>query len=474
MERSSLFRTLTLLVALGAPPACQPGEAPVLHTERDHESAERGEQVAPGGSRTIDLTAIVNLEATPRAHLKLDAYSGGGRALYTDGFQTLPLALDGRAQLIELHDGGRPTVTVEAGPEGLEFSMLTLALPEEVPEPDADGPAGAETVTQGLGVNDLVGARFPFACRDGSRAYHFPGSEFHRISGGILNADDTYALDLNCASDNDAGATVGAIGSGTVVGRSDASGWILIQHGCQLRWLGYDYNRCYTGYLHMANLAVRVGDNVVAGQRLGTVSNAGTAANHLHTATYVGDHARGVNGNLAFLKSVNPATALGANFRAFDYAGNITYYYVDDQRSAAPFVFQKFGTAGDWRTDAAFGDYGSMTYNLSRAGAADNIGKWNYPGVPTAGTYVIWAFVPRQHGTTRSASYKVYVNNGLVGTYVKNQLAISDDWIQITSRALAAGAVVRVELADNTGEANAQIAYDTISMVRKSDVRMTQ
>lgn len=478
MKRIPRRATWALPVCLGILVGCEgEADAPVSGATSHWEEHLQGERLAPGQRLRVQLGARVALDEVRDLHLGFQVLSGTGTAVLRLGDDD-PMALDEAG--FELHLAGQdPTawaVEVTAGADGLEFALPmtdTTLAGEAAPTalPEALGQA-----RQALVVDQLQGARFPFTCSDGSQPYHYPGSSYHRPSGGVSNIDDTYALDLNCTSNRDSGREVGAAGPGRVVQRADGNGWILIQHSCNRRWLGQDYTTCYTGYLHMRNLAVAVGANVAAGQRLGTVSDAGADGQiHLHFAAYVGEPGRALGSNNAFIQSVDPGTFLGANYNGLSYGTNINYIYVDDQRSAAPFRFERTGTAGDWRTDAAYGQLGGMSYNTSKTGAADNTGKWHFGNAPATGTWQLWAFIPRNHGTTQNARYRLYVNNQLVATTAVNQLNISDDYVTVgAARAINANTPVRVELDDATGVANTRIAHDKLVLLRKTDVRLTR
>jgi murein DD-endopeptidase MepM/ murein hydrolase activator NlpD len=122
--------------------------------------------------------------------------------------------------------------------------------------------------------------------------YNSPGSPGHTSTGGIGQADDTNALDLNLASHGDTGLAV----------YSPADGWI--ERNIATGWTGTTYNQIllkhrnpdgsafYCGYLHMTSvtsLRNTHGSYVPAGTLLGYIGRVGLDANHdphLHYACY--------------------------------------------------------------------------------------------------------------------------------------------------------------------------------------------
>lgn len=119
-----------------------------------------------------------------------------------------------------------------------------------------------------------------------------PGSHLHTETGGIGDADDRYAMDLN-RPDGDDGETVYAIADGFV---ERNWGWGGTNYGqLLLKHFNPDGSVYYSGYLHMENitsLKSTQGAYVVAGTQIGIVSNVSKTPglpNHLHFAIYEWD-----------------------------------------------------------------------------------------------------------------------------------------------------------------------------------------
>jgi len=117
------------------------------------------------------------------------------------------------------------------------------------------------------------------------------GSIFHKSSGGIGGMDDTFALDFNLPNDADDGLSVYPIESGEVVYVNSSYGFVLVRHRTNLK-LGSNtsINNWYSGYMHMSGILPKAGDWVYSTTKIGEISNTKTGVNHLHFATYIGDH----------------------------------------------------------------------------------------------------------------------------------------------------------------------------------------
>lgn len=118
----------------------------------------------------------------------------------------------------------------------------------------------------------------------------------HSPGGGIADSDDTYAWDMNLTGDLDAGEPVFAVAGGTVVryadlyGPGERSGSVLIEHSSNgITW--------WSGYLHMEDISVTLGQSVTTSTILGHISNVidngTTIPNHLHFVVYEGANTSG-------------------------------------------------------------------------------------------------------------------------------------------------------------------------------------
>lgn len=121
----------------------------------------------------------------------------------------------------------------------------------------------------------------------------------HAPSGGVGQADDTFAWDANLnfpAFDSDAGRVVLAVASGIVaqsygsrINAGGSFGQVLIEHTTA------DGTMWWSGYLHMTDIQVTPGQIVTQETVLGFVSNDGVpdGNDHLHFVVYRGENTLG-------------------------------------------------------------------------------------------------------------------------------------------------------------------------------------
>jgi archaellin len=138
----------------------------------------------------------------------------------------------------------------------------------------------------------------------------------HVENGGVGYASDTYAWDVNLRtstnSDEDNGKPVYTIAPGKV---ADHFGQILscpqitaengirtcenekempftdaLNAGGNMGQVLIDHGGWYSGYVHLSDIHVKVGDDVTEDTILGSISSTGTDNNHLHFAVYTGEN----------------------------------------------------------------------------------------------------------------------------------------------------------------------------------------
>jgi len=158
---------------------------------------------------------------------------------------------------------------------------------------------------------------FPIRGLDPADCYHVAGSPAHAPSCGFANADDTYALDLNCIGQSELGKEVSPVRPGVVRQVNERYGWVLVEHPEPLDVHGVSFDEFYSGYMHMTDLAVAVDEEVTTATTLGKVGTAQTQSPHLHFVVYVGlwpGPAGSVNGGLMSIA----ASALGGPLARFE------------------------------------------------------------------------------------------------------------------------------------------------------------
>lgn len=112
--------------------------------------------------------------------------------------------------------------------------------------------------------------------------------------------------------------------------------------------------------------------------------------------------------------------------------------------------FRSGGTASSWRSYAA-GYNGSMlwTYNNDRTRSGYNWARW-YPSL-TAGRYEVFAHIPSQRATSRSARYWIAHRDGYTLKIV-SQYSYNDQWVSLGTYWFRGNGSEYVSLADVTGE----------------------
>jgi hypothetical protein len=121
--------------------------------------------------------------------------------------------------------------------------------------------------------------------------------------------------------------------------------------------------------------------------------------------------------------------------------------------------------SGQYESSIGYRGHTYYTYNL--ATGLSNSGRW-IPGLPSAGKYEVFVFVPRRNANTHSARYRIY-HAGQRTDRVINQAIYYDQWVSLGTYWFAASGNEYVFLGDATGEPiiSRRIALDAVKFVRR-------
>jgi predicted outer membrane repeat protein len=187
-----------------------------------------------------------------------------------------------------INDSNHPQADFEGGyittTDGTDYQAFTSDTPPEVLSPVI---GDLEVV---YSIEQCSGTKWCFN-------QHQTGG--HKVGGGICQADDTYAWDINLnfpSSDSDAGKPVYAVAKGVVcqtyggcTNPGGAYGQVLIEHS-------YGGNTWWSGYLHLGHIQVGPGQFVDRATVIGNISNTSSEPNlpnHLHFTVCTGVNSQG-------------------------------------------------------------------------------------------------------------------------------------------------------------------------------------
>jgi hypothetical protein len=343
-------------------------------------------------------------------------------------------------------------------------------------------------------------------------------------------AEDVYAyhtgVDMNAADAagvNEESGTVPAlaVADGVVVGKTNDWGRLVLEHQVGGR-------RFYSVYGHILHLgdpaltvlkdraALTVGDKVVRGQEVGTLSHQpyATMASHLHfeirndlhpdplSPDFWGKTAgkvllniwlekevfKGYEDPTAFLDALaDPATAtvivddhltypgIEKDFdRALlpqavvtkDAAGSITSVWKTRFFAGSGLTREAHAAAGQGETNYGYGgDYSwAVTDTLGSAW-----GSWIFD-IPQGGLYEVFVSIPKGHGTTTAASYEIETGKVNPAPVKLRQVDYGNtkvDWVSLGTFDFAEGQGRSVRLSSRTSDPGTQISFDAVKVIKR-------
>lgn len=313
------------------------------------------------------------------------------------------------------------------------------------------------------------------------------GSSLHAGTNRGTSANDYHALDLTLPDhpNGGLGQPVTAIAAGTVVRAGWAtSGWrnygqrVILRHDFN----GHSYHSLYA---HLHTVAVREGDRVDKGQRLGDLGGSCDGDNqvldcpsfgpHLHFSLHEDSQVGGSGtGGSYGGRAVVPEPMDGAE----DLRQGQTHTSRNDGGPLRPCIeidgetiLEEDGPCGlevgppeYWHDHDGHGGHSLWTYTIDDP-APDNWVLWQLH-FAQGGRYEVAAYIPDNAGDSERAPYRIR-HDGREVDSVGNQSASRGGWLQLGSYDFAAGGDQWIKLRDNTGEPytdenGTKISFDAI------------
>lgn len=279
------------------------------------------------------------------------------------------------------------------------------------------------------------------------QAWH-PGEDWNDLRGG----------------DSDLGAPVYTAAHGQVVTADSFPAWgniVLIEH------LMPDGSRVWSQYAHLQERLVEEGQVVQRGDQIGTIGKGAGDRYPAHLHFEVRLQSLPANQWGLTRDQVLQAYADPTHFIKSHRPGGVKVEItVDDAKEVFVRSESKY-----WH-EAAYGYKGHTywTWTVSEEQGEDCWAEWR-PRLPQTGLYEVFAFVPRQYATTRSARYQITHRRG-VNAVTVDQSRYYDVWMSLGTYAFSTVQPGYVRLGDVTGEPytrdesqRKQIAFDAVMWI---------
>lgn len=110
---------------------------------------------------------------------------------------------------------------------------------------------------------------------------------------------------------------------------------------------------------------------------------------------------------------------------------------------------------------------GNFVWTYNRSTTAVSVGKW-MPSLPAAGNYEVFAYIPANRSTSRSATYRIQ-HFGRVAARTIDQNRYQDEFVSLGMYYFDARGNEFATLQDNTGEGSGstQLAFDAVKFVKR-------
>lgn len=345
---------------------------------------------------------------------------------------------------------------IGVGPDLVDLGGLRVHVERRAPLPVAAAPPPpvcvATTATDGFVlpmVNDHYGDRW--LTNPAAAGGVHPGVDYNGPGAG--NAD--------------CGLRVNAVARGCVTSVSPTAGGVPTSWGSatiQHYYTPYTAGTGWTSqYGHTRALYVSVGMSLARGARVADVGNVGTGTCHLHWEVREPDHVAPTNA--AYWNNGSTMTSVADGYEDPDT-------FVGAHRSYRNVLLADDGGAfftlnGAWTPRTDLGQQDDMRYATTVAGARTAWATWTFTASAT-GSWELWASVPWNYATTTNAPWTL--KNNTTGATVAsgryNQLALSDQWLRLTTTNLTANTAYRLEVGNDTGSAGQRVGVDTFMAIR--------
>lgn len=269
--------------------------------------------------------------------------------------------------------------------------------------------------------------------------------------------------------DVDLGDPIYAVANGVVkVADYFVPSWgnvLLIEHRLP------DGRQVWSQYAHCREMLVKVEQEVVRGDKIGTIGKG--AGNrypaHLHFEIRLSDlkpNAWGWSRARVLQYYAHPTNFIKANRPSMQ--GQIIT--VDDTSEA----FRRSDSEHWHESKVGFQDHSFWTWTVDENQGQDCVAEW-VPDLPESGLYEVMAFIPRLNASSRLAHYMITHRRGETMVLV-DQSTFFDEWVSLGQFAFSTMQPASVRLSDMTGEPylrdrrkRRSVAFDAVRFILVED-----
>ena len=265
--------------------------------------------------------------------------------------------------------------------------------------------------------------------------------------------------------DVDLGDPIHAVANGIVtVADYYVPSWgniILIEHQMP------DGEKVWSQYSHCDKMAVKKGDKVRRGQKIGTIGKGAGRRwpAHLHFEIRLEDikpNAWGWTRSQVVKRYAHPSQFIKTNRPGM--SGQVIA--VSEESSG----FSRSDSRHWQESSVGYGGHSFWTWTVDETQGEDCVAEWK-PDLEESGLYEVMAYIPRLNGSTRQARYEVTHRRG-ESVVMVDQSHYYDDWVSLGRFAFSVLQRAKVRLSDLTGETyhrdrrrRRSIAFDAVRFI---------